>query len=105
MSDAIRERLEADRASGALRPLEAYLREYPGRQPEVERAWHEVHAARPSSHALEPASRSVIELDALRDPGFARLTVEAPLGAGGMGEVLAVRDEVLRRQLAMKRVR
>ena len=34
-----------------------------------------------------------------------RLLVEGEIGAGAMGVVLAVRDEVLRRDLAMKRVR
>ncbi|MCC7137024.1 MAG: protein kinase [Planctomycetes bacterium] len=108
MADPIRDRLLSDAAARSLRPLEAYQRLFPGREAEVARAWHEVSAAPTtggSSHAIEDATRATIALESLRAPGHERLRLGEPIGAGGMGEVVAARDEVLRRPLALKRVR
>ncbi|MCA9317817.1 MAG: serine/threonine protein kinase, partial [Planctomycetes bacterium] len=53
---------------------------------------------------LEQASRSVVGLDTLTDPEHARHTIQGEIARGGMGVVFAARDEILRRDLAVKKV-
>jgi hypothetical protein len=107
MADPLRERIAADAALGALRPLTDYERLFPGREPEVAAAWRAAGGGRSSGGSgphLEDATRGEIGLEALRVTGHRRLELGEPIGAGGMGEVLAARDAVLRRPLALKRV-
>ncbi|MHC4548893.1 MAG: hypothetical protein ACYTEZ_08950 [Planctomycetota bacterium] len=56
---------------------------------------------------LELGRRGVVEWagtekDEVFQPAAEKYAVEAPIGAGGMGEVFLVSDQDLRRQVAMK---
>ncbi|MDJ0976597.1 MAG: WD40 repeat domain-containing serine/threonine-protein kinase [Planctomycetota bacterium] len=104
MHDKIYDQMRADVAGEGLKPLEAYMLTYSGFEEDVGKAWRRIEAENPSSTDLEQASEEVVALEALGDSETPRLTTKGEIARGGMGVVFEVRDEVLRRDLAMKKV-
>ncbi len=96
--------LNEDLATGRVRPIAEYLQRFPEYQTEVVRQYlrrvdEEQHgaAARPQSGAIRASSGTDLNGSTGR-----RYTVLREIARGGMGRILRVRDETLRRDLAMK---
>lgn len=112
MRDEIRRRLTADRDARTLLTLAEYQAHFAGLEAEVARVFAELTggmgdadaSSGASSGGADRASSLTIGVEALSDPERRRLRVEGEIGRGGMGVVLAVRDDLLQRDLAMKRV-
>ena len=85
--------------AGELPDFDALLREHPAHADELRRLFAE--ECERLDAGSEPASDAIARLSERRQP-FARYSVGAEIGRGGMGTVLEVRDEDLRRDLAMK---
>ncbi|MEZ6026568.1 MAG: serine/threonine-protein kinase [Planctomycetota bacterium] len=106
----IAEQMRMDRDAGQL----AAVATYQAQLPEQALALAAIHAHLAASlrappeastgSTLEQASRSVVGLDTLTDPEHARHTIQGEIARGGMGVVFAARDEILRRDLAVKKV-
>ncbi len=88
---------------GELPDFEALVREHPDQSADLRRLFSEECERLEKRPAAGPAQPSHVlaRLAERRDP-FDRYSVRGEIGRGGMGAVLEVRDEDLRRDLAMK---
>ena len=93
------ERFLARMDQGELPDFEELVRTHPAQAGELRRLFAE-ECERLDAGA-DPASQVLARLTGRREP-FARYSVRSEIGQGGMGSVLEVRDEDLRRDLAMK---
>jgi len=89
----IGELLHADRRDGKLAPLAEYQRRYPG---------HDEMIAREYAAAAETLTSGQIDLVWLTAKHSHRYATLGEIARGGMGAIFHIRDETLRRDLAMK---